>query len=92
MGEYYIGIDSGTQSTKAVVINGESGQVIGSAVKKYGIIEGLPPGHKEQHPSIWIEALTETVRRSIKASKVDPRQIKTLGVSGQQHGFVPLDN
>lgn len=92
MVEYYIGIDSGTQSTKAVVIDGESGQVVGSAVKRYGIIEGLPQGHKEQHPSTWIEAFTETVRRSVEKSGIDPRQVKALGVSGQQHGFVPLDN
>jgi xylulokinase len=56
--EYYIGIDSGTQSTKAVVVEGASGKVVGSAVKEYSLIEGLPLGHKEQHPSTWVEALT----------------------------------
>ena len=92
MVEYYIGIDSGTQSTKAAVVDGESGRVVGSAVKRYNLIEGLPQGHKEQHPSTWIEALTETVRRSIAKSGIQPRRVKALGVSGQQHGFVPLDH
>jgi xylulokinase len=92
MAQYYIGIDSGTQSTKTVVINGETGHVIGSAVKQYATIEGLPPGHKEQHPSTWVDALTETVTRSIELSGIDPSHVKAIGVSGQQHGFVPLDN
>jgi xylulokinase len=90
--EYYIGIDSGTQSTKAVVVDEDSGKVVGSAVNVYSLIEGLPLGHKEQHPSTWVEALTDTVRRSVEKSRIDPKQVKALGVSGQQHGFVPLDN
>lgn len=90
--EYVIGVDSGTQSTKAVVVDRDSGRVVGSAVKRYSLIEGLPQGHREQHPSIWVEALVETVRRSIEESSIDPRRVKALGVSGQQHGFVPLEN
>ena len=92
MVEYYIGVDSGTQSTKAVVVDGDSGKVIGSALKRYNLIEGLPLGHKEQHPSTWVEALVETVRRSMEKSGIDTKQVKALGVSGQQHGFVPIDN
>jgi xylulokinase len=90
--EYYIGIDSGTQSTKAVVVDGASGKVVGSAVKEYSLIEGLPLGHKEQHPSTWVEALTTSVKRCVEKSGIDPKHVKALGVSGQQHGFVPLDN
>jgi xylulokinase len=92
LAEYYIGIDSGTQSTKAVVVDGESAKVVGSAIKRYSLIEGLPLGHKDQHPSTWVEALTETVVKSIEKSGIDPGQVKALGVSGQQHGFVPLDD
>ena len=51
MDEYYIGIDSGTQSTKVVIVDGNSGNVVGSSVTRYNLIEGLPQGHKEQHPS-----------------------------------------
>jgi sugar (pentulose or hexulose) kinase len=39
--EYYIGIDSGTQSTKTVVVDGDSGKIVGSAVKEYSLIGGL---------------------------------------------------
>ncbi|HIE18404.1 TPA: hypothetical protein EYP75_01620, partial [Candidatus Bathyarchaeota archaeon] len=44
--QYFIGIDNGTQSTKTLIVDGETGQVLGKASKNYGLIEGLPPGHK----------------------------------------------
>ena len=44
-----IGIDSGTQSTKVLVVNAVSGKVVGSAAKTYDLIPNLPPGAKEQH-------------------------------------------
>ena len=90
--EYFIGVDSGTQSTKTVVVDGESGIIVGRATKGYGLVTGLPPGHMEQHPSTWVEALEETLRIALNSSGINPSQIKAIGVSGQQHGFVPLDD
>jgi len=88
---FFIGVDNGTQSTKALVIDGETGEVIARASEPYGLIEGLPPGHKEQHPSVWVEALKKTVREAVRAAHIKPKHVKGIGVSGQQHGFVPLD-
>ena len=65
MPEYFVGVDSGTQGTKAVVVEGEKGMVVGKATESYGLIEGLPPGHMEQHPSSWVEALLGTVSASL---------------------------
>jgi xylulokinase len=89
--EYFIGIDNGTQSTKTIIVNGETGQVVGKATQAYGLIGGLPPGHKEQNPAVWIEALHETVKKALEEAKIDPKDVKAIGVSGQQHGLVPLD-
>lgn len=91
MTDYFVGVDSGTQGTKALVVDGESGRVLGSAFRAMGLIEGLPPGHREQHPSAWVDALVEAVREAVKVSGVEPTKIRGLGVSAQQHGFVPLD-
>ncbi len=91
MTDYFVGVDSGTQGTKALVVEGESGRVLGSAFRAMGLIEGLPPGHREQHPSSWVDALVEAVREAVKVSGVEPTKIRGLGVSAQQHGFVPLD-
>lgn len=91
MQDYFIGIDSGTQSTKAIVLDALSGEVAGSASRSYELIEGLPAGHKEQHPAEWIEAVRGSVRGAIEAAGVDRARVRGIGVSGQQHGFVPLD-
>jgi xylulokinase len=85
----FAGVDSGTQSTKVLLVT-EDGQVIGRGSSAYGLIEDLPVGHKEQHPDTWIAALKEAFREAIDDSQVDPAVIAAIGVSGQQHGFVPL--
>ena len=58
-----LGIDCGTQSLKTVALDGDSGKVIASASKAYGLVEGLPAGHLEQDPAIWWDALEETVQK-----------------------------
>ncbi len=85
----YIGIDSGTQSTKAVVLDLEKKKVIAEARAAHQLIGGLPVGHMEQHPQDWTAAL-DTVLLEVLA-KVDRPRVRGIGVSGQQHGFVPLD-
>ncbi len=92
MGEYFIGIDSGTQSTKTLVLDAASGDVVASATAHYDLIEGLPPGHKEQHPSSWTDAIDETMTAVLRAPGVAPARVRAIGVSGQQHGFVALDD
>ncbi len=91
MKDYFIGIDSGTQSTKTILLDAPSGAVIASASKAYELIEGLPAGHKEQQPSEWIDAVRETIEAVLDRSGVDRNGIRGIGVSGQQHGFVALD-
>src|SRR5690606_37457081 len=87
---YYIGIDSGTQSTKALVCR-EDGAVVGRGQAPHELISGLPLGHKEQHPSTWIEALKTAIDQASRESDINPRDVAAIGVAGQQHGFVPLD-
>lgn len=92
MSEYYIGIDSGTQSTKSILFDAESGEVVAGAVRSHGLIEGLPAGHKEQNPSDWLGAVQETVPELLSRPGVDRSRVRGIGVSGQQHGFVALDD
>ena len=84
-------IDSGTQSTKALAVNAATGKVEGFGSKAYGLIDGLPPGAKEQNPATWMDAATDAVRQALRQAKAKPAEARALGVSGQQHGFVPLD-
>lgn len=86
-----LGIDSGTQSTKVLVVDARTGRVIASAAAPYDLIPNLPPGAKEQHPHTWRDATAAAIRRSLRQAKASGTEVKAIGVSGQQHGFVPLD-
>ncbi|HXK60106.1 MAG TPA: xylulokinase [Acidobacteriota bacterium] len=86
----FIGIDCGTQSLKAIAWDPEGGKIV-SASRSYGLIEGLPPGHKEQYPGVWIAALDECLEE-LRHKGVDMGAVAGIGVSGQQHGLVALDS
>ena len=86
-----IGIDSGTQSTKALVMDAKDGKVLGSGAAGYDLIPNLGPGAKEQHPHAWIEATASAIRQALRQAKAVAAEVVGIGVSGQQHGFVPLD-
>ncbi len=86
-----LGIDSGTQSTKTVALDLESGRVLTSASQAYGLIEGLPPGHLEQAPQSWIDAVDATVKEVLTNLGPARDEVRAVGVSGQQHGLVALD-
>lgn len=85
----YLGFDVGTQSAKALVIEGASGRVLARAASAYELIAGLPPGAAEQHPETWWSALRSCCAEL--ARELDLARVRAIGVSGQQHGFVPLD-
>ena len=85
----YLGIDSGTSGTKALVLDLPSGRIVGAGRAAHRMIAGLPPGHLEQHPSEWISALEKAAAQALRG--LDRAAVRGIGVSGQQHGFVPLD-
>ena len=87
----YLGIDCGTQSTKTVALDGGSGTIIGSATQTYDVLPGLPPGHAEQEPATWVQAMDATVQQVLKNLGDRRKEVAGIGVSGQQHGFVALD-
>jgi xylulokinase len=86
-----LGIDSGTQSTKALAIDARDGKVLGSASQPYDLIPDLPPGAKEQHPHTWRDATAAAIRQALRGARASGAEVKAIGISGQQHGFVPLD-
>lgn len=88
---YFLGIDSGTQSTKAIVLDLDTGKILASGSKSYGLIQGLPAGHLEQHPQSWIEAVEASIKQCLAKLGKKKSLIRGIGVSGQQHGLVALD-
>jgi xylulokinase len=55
------------------------------------MVPGLPPGASEQDPETWVKAMESALAAALKGARVDPKKVVSLGISGQQHGFVPLD-
>lgn len=83
----FLGIDCGTQGTKALLINHE-GQSVGAGYAAHRLIERAS-GAREQEPAWWMEALRLAVGQVRASSATVP--VLALGVSGQQHGLVVLD-
>ena len=90
----FLGLDVGTQGTKAVLLDAASGRIVARAGRSYGLIEGLPDGAAEQHPDTWIEAVGAAAREALGAAAPGASlasRVAGVGVSGQQHGAVVLD-
>lgn len=86
----YLGIDCGTQGTKAIVFDSESGVVLSKGYAKHDIIADKN-GTREQNAAWWITALKEAVRTALAKENIDGKKIAACAVSGQQHGLVLLD-
>lgn len=81
------GIDAGTQSVKVVVYDAAARAIVASASTPLGLISG-DDGSREQHPAEWVAAMQACFDRTDPAVRA---RIAALAVSGQQHGFVPVD-
>ncbi|PKH35053.1 xylulokinase [Pseudomonas sp. 43NM1] len=88
--QLFLGIDCGTQGTKAIILDAVNGQVLGLGAAAHTLISGAN-GRREQDTSQWLEAFALATRRALLAANVDGQDILGVGVSGQQHGLVLLD-
>ena len=88
----FLGIDCGTQGTKALLVD-EDGTPLGRGYAKHALMERAS-GAREQEPRWWVDALRAAVRAALAdtgATGVHTNPVRALGVSGQQHGLVVLD-
>ncbi|MBL4601456.1 MAG: xylulokinase [Emcibacteraceae bacterium] len=82
-----MGIDLGTQSIKVIIYCPDNLEVITSASSPFDLIS-KEDGSREQIASWWIDGFKECL------SNIDDdvkKSVVAIGVSGQQHGFVPVD-
>ena len=86
---YLIGIDIGTSATKTVLFD-ERCQVVASASQEYPMHQPQN-GWAEQDPGDWKEAVLATIRKVVEQSGAAPEDVKGIGLSGQMHGLVMLD-
>jgi xylulokinase len=85
----FIGIDTSTTATKALLMD-ESGRVLGVASSEYSY-EIPQPLWSEQEPALWWHATVESVRQVFAKTGVDAASVKGIGLTGQMHGLVLLD-
>lgn len=86
---YVIGIDLGTSGTKTVLFD-ERGGIIASALVEYPMAQPQN-GWAEQDPADWWNASVSTIREVVEKGGIDAKEIVGLGISGQMHGLVMLD-
>lgn len=87
--KYVLGIDLGTSGTKTVLFDQE-GHGICSATVEYPMYQPQN-GWAEQDPKDWWNAAVETIRTVLSKSGVNKADVVSLGISGQMHGLVMLD-
>ena len=84
---YYIGIDLGTSSTKMLLLD-EQG-VIHAEVSHDYPLEFPQPGWSQQDPDHWWRAVRKGMPGLLK--NIDAGLVAGIGVAGQMHGLVVLD-
>lgn len=85
-----LGIDVGTGGTRAVLIDSE-GRILVSATVEHVPFASPRTGWAEQEPPDWWRAASAAVRAVLSSEDVRPEEIDAVGLSGQMHGAVLLD-
>ncbi|KAL7541987.1 hypothetical protein ACHAXR_011921 [Thalassiosira sp. AJA248-18] len=103
--DVFIGIDVGTQGTKAIAYRPSSssaqGQILARASSNYSILPTDVPGRAEQDPNDWINAVRFVLKQLVSAlglvapsnsASEQQHVLSGIGISGQQHGMVLLNS
>ncbi|ACM59693.1 xylulokinase [Caldicellulosiruptor bescii] len=86
---YFIGIDVGTSGTKTILTDSK-GNILATATFEYPLYQPQI-GWAEQNPEDWWDASVKGIKAVLEKSKVDPKEVKAVGLTGQMHGLVMLD-
>lgn len=85
---YYVGIDLGTSSVKALLLSDE-GDVVSSVTREYPLY--FPhSGWSEQNPEDWYNQTVDALKELL--SGIDAKLVRSFSFSGQMHGLVMLDS
>jgi len=89
-----LGIDAGSSSIKASVLDGDTGECLASAFMPQSEMEIMAKrkGWAEQDPDLWWENLNLAVNKCTEAIGNKRKSIGAVGISYQMHGLVVVDN
>ena len=86
---YFLGLDIGTSSVKACVVD-ERGKTVARGSEPLSM-RTPKPGWAEQNPADWWKATVKAVARAVKGTRGGGKSIAAIGLSGQMHTSVFLD-
>ena len=92
-GRYLLGLDVGSSSVKASLVNADSGACVASAFypEKEAPIKAVKAGWAEQDPQMWWDNAKLSLQKVMSDTSVKGEDIKAIGISYQMHGLVCVD-
>jgi len=87
---YWIGIDVGTGGTRALLVD-QGGRVVAGCTAPHEDMRMERPLWAEQRPENWWDATRQAIRGVLAASGASGSDVRGIGLSGQMHGLVLLD-
>ncbi len=84
----FVGVDVGTSACKVIAVD-EAGAVLARTVRDYPLSTPRP-GWAEQNPADWWRA-TDEAMKALRAALPRGYAVRAIGLCGQMHGLVPLD-
>ena len=85
----FLGIDVSTTGSKALLVN-RNGEIVGSATTPHQVSTPHPLW-SEQEPEDWWQAVSASIRHALLGAKVSGEAVAAIGLTGQMHGLVLLD-
>jgi len=88
--EYFLGIDVSTTATKALLMD-ERGEVAAVASSPH-TLQTPHPLWSEQNPLEWWEAVSASIKSVLGKAGIGGEGVRAVGLTGQMHGLVLLDD
>lgn len=87
---YFLGIDISTTGSKAIIID-ERGEIQTTASSPH-TLQSPRPLWSEQNPDQWWQAASASIRAALEQAHLAGEDITAIGLTGQMHGLVLLDD
>ena len=90
---YLLGLDVGTSSIKASILNAVTGECTATASSPETEMEIIAPkaGWAEQDPELWWKHTRLAIAAALWKAMINPEEIDAIGISYQMHGLVCVD-
>lgn len=88
--KYFVGIDVGTNETKGILID-ELGREVASASTTHGVENPKPNYFEHDADKVWYKDVCIIAQKLINQSQVDPKDIKSIGISALSSDCLPVD-